>query len=613
MFPGQGSQRKGMGDGLFERYPALVAQADAALGWSLRELCMEDPKGVIGQTRYTQPALFAVSSLSFLAMRDGGARLPDFYAGHSLGEFTALFAAGAFDFATGVALVAKRGELMSHAPRGAMAAVIGLGVDRIREVLDSAGMDGVDLANINSGDQIVISGLYDDIDRCRTVFADVGARFVRLNVSAAFHSRHMREIESQFAVFARELETEGRLYPLTADVMSNRTARPHARNDYLPALVEQITHPVRWHESISWLLAQGEVTAEEIGPGDVLTGLFARIRKAPLPIVADAENMRLPASRADKRRTVFMYSGQGSQYYGMGREVYAKNAAFRDAMDACNAIFRNETGRDMVAELYDDANRWREMNDIVLSHPALYSIGFGLTAAMRDAGIHPDCVLGYSLGEYAASTVAGAISHEDAMRTVVRQALALKSSGVAGGMLSVMAPVEDFERRPEIYRDTVVASINFDGNFVISGGIDALEAASRRLGAEAIAHVRLPVEYPFHSPLIRRLEDAFLGLFEGVTLQASSMPQYSATSGGRIVQPDAAHYWNVTISPVDFRSAVSRIAEERPCRFVDLGPTGALSGFLKHGFGERLEHLTTIDQFGRNMQTVADTVGRLAA
>ncbi|MCC7247779.1 MAG: acyltransferase domain-containing protein, partial [Lysobacter sp.] len=199
VFPGQGSQRKGMGEGLFERYARETAQADEVLGYSLRTLCLEDPDGVLNRTEFTQPALFAVSALSFLAKRDDGAVLPDVYAGHSLGEFNALFAADAFDFATGVALVAKRGELMSKAPRGAMAAVIGPDLTRVCALLDEAGLAEVDIANINSGSQIVISGLYEDIDRCQPVFAEAGARFARLNVSAAFHSRWMRDIQAQFA------------------------------------------------------------------------------------------------------------------------------------------------------------------------------------------------------------------------------------------------------------------------------------------------------------------------------------------------------------------------------------------------------------------------------
>ncbi|MGO1070383.1 ACP S-malonyltransferase [Lysobacter sp. CA199] len=618
VFPGQGSQHKGMGGDLFGRYPELVAQADAVLGYSLRELCLDDPSGVLNRTEYTQPALFAVSALSFLKARDEGAPVAEVFAGHSLGEFAALFAAGAFDFVTGIELVAKRGALMAHAPRGAMAAIIGPDLARVRTILDQAGLEGVDIANINSDSQHVISGLHQDIDRCEGVFAQAGARFVRLNVSAAFHSRYMREVETVYAEFAARLSEAGRLHPLQADVVSNRTARPHARDAWLPRLIEQISHPVNWYESMSWLLAQGEVALREVGPGDVLAGLFVKIRKAPMALDAAApvdEPAAIAPARiaSSKPRTVFMYSGQGSQYYGMGRDLYAKNPAFRDAMDACNAVYREMTARDMIAELYDEANKWREMTDIMLSHPAIFSVGYGLTVAMAEAGIRPHAVLGYSLGEYAASVAAGALSREDAMRVVIRQAGLFKAEASTGGMLTVLAPVEHFQSQPDVYRDTTIGSVNFDGNFVIAGTRAAIDEVARKLDADAIVSMRLPVEYPFHSPLLAPVERAYLGLFDGIAISAPSIAQYSSATGGRLQRIDPPHYWNVTRMPMDFRGAIATIAAEGPCRFVDLGPTGTLSGFIKHGYGDRLEQIATINQFGRNAETVAGAVGKLAA
>jgi malonyl CoA-acyl carrier protein transacylase len=609
VFPGQGSQRKGMGEDLFDRYPQWVAEADAMLGYSLRTLCLEDPDGRLNKTEFTQPALFAVSALSFLARRDDGAALPDVYAGHSLGEFNALFAAGAFDFATGIDLVAKRGELMSKAPRGAMAAVVGLGLGKVRELLGSTGLAAVDIANINSANQIVISGLHEDIERCEPVFKSAGARFARLSVSAAFHSRYMREAEAQFAAFIH-----GRtLHPLRADVISNRTARPHTRDAYLPQLIEQVSHPVNWYESMSCLLSQGDVTMEEIGPGNVLSGLFAKIRKDPMPMTA-TENVAATGPRpTGKPRIVFMYSGQGSQYYGMGRELYATDLSFRDAMDGCNRIYREMIGRDMLAEIYGDANKWREMSDIMLSHPALYSIGYSLTATMRNAGIRPDAVLGYSLGEYVAATVSNAIAHEDAMRLVIHQAELMKSNSAAGGMLSVLAPMAHFHECPDLYRDTVIGSVNFDKNFVISGSTDALDEVVRRLRDASIVSSRLPVEYPFHSPLMDPLEDAFRSTFESVSMSAPMMPQYSPATVGRLSMPDVDHYWRVTREPVDFRSAVEVVVRDGDCRFVDLSPTGTLSGFIKYGFGSRLERMAVMNQFGRNTETVAGVMDQLKA
>lgn len=623
VFPGQGSQHKGMGAGLFERYPELTAQADAVLGYSLRRLCLDDPDGVLDQTQFTQPALFACSALAWLAKREQGAAAPDYYAGHSLGEFNALFAAGGFDFVTGIALVAKRGELMARAPRGAMAAILGLEPAQVARVLATDGLDAIDIANINSATQVVISGAYEDIVRSEPAFVAAGARFVRLKLSAAFHSRHMRGVEREFAAFVAGHE----LRPLSDDVLSNRSARPHPREGYLPQLIEQISHPVRWYESMSWLLAHGEVVCEEVGPGTVLSGLFAKIRKQPMALHAAGSSSVQPAqltaaasapataststSTSTQSRLVFMYSGQGSQYYGMGRELYRNNTAFAAAMDRCNAVYRDASGRDMLAELYDPANSWREMTDITLSHPTLYSIGYSLTAALSEHGLRPDRVLGYSLGEYVAATAAGVISPERALSWVIDQAAMLKARAAGGGMLSVLAPVEHFDQRAELYRDTVVGSINFERNFVISGSNEAVDATARRLAAESIITARLPVEYPFHSPQMAVLEPAFRDLSRGLAFAAPSIGLYSAASGGRLEQADTDHYWRVVREPVDFRRAIGRLAADSDSVFVDLSPTGTLSGFIKHGFGTRLNHISVMNQFGRNVETLADAVARL--
>lgn len=623
VFPGQGSQHKGMGAGLFERFPELVREADEVLGYSIRTLCLDDPDNVLRQTEYTQPALFVVSALSYLARREQGDALPEVYAGHSLGEFNALFAAGAFDFRTGVALVAERGRLMSHAPRGAMAAIIGLDQDKVRALLASSEFKGIDIANINSATQMVISGLYEEIDRCESLFAQAGGRYVRLNVSAAFHSRFMETVETQFA----QTVAKHALLPLSAKVIANCTAQPYPATDYASLLTRQITHPVKWHESMSRLLAQGPVTLEEVGPGDVLTNLFFKIKQAPMKIGDEAAEAAPvsggpapaagPASaeaaeRAAKRRTVFMYSGQGSQYYLMGKELYQQHPAFRRAMDACDALHLSLTGRSMVAELYDDTKRHQEMTDVLLSHPALFSLGYSLTQVLVDAGIEPDGVLGYSLGEYVAATVAGAISLEDAMTLVVRQARLLSEQTRGGGMLTVLTSVEHFERNPDLYAGAALASVNFGRNFVVSGPHAALVAVKDRLDANDVASLLLSVDHAFHSAAVDPIESDFRRLVGGVSRQTPRLPMYSAMRGHAVDSLDEQYFWDIIRRPVDFHGLVDSLSAQNDLRFVDLGPTGTLSGFIKHGFGNRVEHAASINQFGRNMETVSKLLADLA-
>ena len=275
VFPGQGSQHKGMGAGLFQQFPELTAAADAELGYSVERLCLDDPQGQLTETAFTQPALYVVNALSCLnRIREVGQR-PDFVAGHSLGEYNALFAAGAFDFITGLKLVRKRGELMNRATGGGMAAIMGLGVEQIRDVLQRSGFDTVDIANLNTPDQTVISGLQEDIQAVQSVFREAGARlFKPLKVGGAFHSRYMQAARDEFETFLDKSE----FLPLQIPVISNVEAAPYEPGQIQENLCRQVTHSVRWTESVRYLLEQPNPEFEEIGPGNVLAGLIRKIK-----------------------------------------------------------------------------------------------------------------------------------------------------------------------------------------------------------------------------------------------------------------------------------------------------------------------------------------------
>ncbi len=277
LFPGQGSQSKGMGADLFDRYADWTTQADAVLGYSIRELCVDDPRGELGLTQFTQPALYTVNALTYRARQDGGASAPDFVAGHSLGEYNALQAAGVFDFATGLRMVQRRGDMMGKVTGGGMAAVIGLEPIRIQEVLSSteAGRR-IDVANFNSYDQTVIAGPKDDLAIVKEQFEAAGVRaYIPLNVSAPFHSRYMRDAQATFAAFLKDIDFNAPAIP----VISNVSGKPYEGDLVRQTLSEQIGNSVRWLESMVFLLDQAEPEFEEVGPGSVLTKLLAQIKK----------------------------------------------------------------------------------------------------------------------------------------------------------------------------------------------------------------------------------------------------------------------------------------------------------------------------------------------
>jgi malonyl CoA-acyl carrier protein transacylase len=275
MFPGQGSQSPGMGAGLFERYPDLVTEADAILGYSIKELCLRNPGDMLNRTDYTQPALYIVDVLSCLAKVEDEKMRPDFVIGHSLGEYAALYAAGAFDFATGLKLVRKRGALMNEATGGGMAAILGMDGDAVAAALAGLGADSIDVANFNSPGQTVISGLKADIEAFAPQLKEKGAkRVIILPVSGAFHSRYMKPAAEEFETFLAGFSFGS----LNVTCIANCSAQPYTDDSIAPNLVKQIYSSVRWIDTVKGLREKGAVAFVEVGPGTVLSGLVRQIK-----------------------------------------------------------------------------------------------------------------------------------------------------------------------------------------------------------------------------------------------------------------------------------------------------------------------------------------------
>jgi malonyl CoA-acyl carrier protein transacylase len=282
VFPGQGSQKRGMGQGLFDEvreYTAVEKSVDAILGYSLRKLCLEDPDSRLKETQFTQPSLYVVNALHcYKALSQGTS--PAYFTGHSLGEYNALLAAGVFDFLTGLRLVKKRGELMSQAKNGAMGAVIGLGVSVIAKVMKENGLASLDVANYNSPSQTVVSGPVEDIRRAGPLFEKGGARmYVPLQVSAAFHSRYMADAAKAFADFLAPMSFAAPKIPVVANVTAQLYPADNASESVKSLLVNQIAHSVQWTTSIRFLISQGVTQFSEMGPGNVLTRSVQQIQQ----------------------------------------------------------------------------------------------------------------------------------------------------------------------------------------------------------------------------------------------------------------------------------------------------------------------------------------------
>ncbi len=274
MFPGQGSQFKGMGEDLFKEFPETVVAASAVLGYDVADICLNNINNLLNQTNYTQPAMFLVNYLYYQKYLKENI-MPVYILGHSLGEFNALNAAGVFDFETGLRIVQKRGELMFSIGGTGMAAVIGSDYKEIKQILNSHFSD-IDIANVNTPSQMVISGPLESLEKAADFFEEEGLVFIPLKVSGAFHSRYMNPIKEKFHSFIKEMK----LNKCTVPVISNYTAAPYPEEmeGIIKNMVNQIDSRVKWMQSVEYVLYQGDYNFMEVGPGEVLSNVLKKIR-----------------------------------------------------------------------------------------------------------------------------------------------------------------------------------------------------------------------------------------------------------------------------------------------------------------------------------------------
>jgi len=284
LFPGQGSQAVGMGKELAGHYPVArrtFEEADGALGYKLSELCFEGPEEKLRLTEITQPAILTASVAVWRVLQERGLQ-PDFVAGHSLGEYSAHVAAGTLTFADAVRTVRNRGKYMQEAVpvgQGAMAAILGMTLDQVGEILKEAAQGEVcQAANINSPEQIVISGHAGAVNRAMKLASARGAKkAVSLPVSAPFHCSLMQPAQDRLARDLRALSFQDPLCPVVSNVDAAVVDSADAACD---ALIRQVTGTVRWEPSVRLLINNGASLFIEVGPGKVLWGLMRQIDRS---------------------------------------------------------------------------------------------------------------------------------------------------------------------------------------------------------------------------------------------------------------------------------------------------------------------------------------------
>ncbi len=295
IFPGQGSQSSGMGKELYENYSSakeVFDKADEIAGKSISKLCFAGSEEDLKQTVNSQPAILTTSIAAYEVLKQETGIAPDFAAGHSLGEYSALYAAGVMAIDEIVKLVQKRAELMNNAPAGSMTAILGLdenGIEKLTRQASPAGI--ICAANYNTPEQTVISGETEAVEKANELASQMGAkRVIPLAVSGAFHSPLMKPVSEEFSRYVSETSISNAQIP----VITNVDARPTENKDDFPAkMAKQIYSSVLWTQSVNYMLEQGVDTFIEIGPGKVLSGMIKKIsRSASVYNVCDVASLQ---------------------------------------------------------------------------------------------------------------------------------------------------------------------------------------------------------------------------------------------------------------------------------------------------------------------------------
>jgi bacillaene synthase trans-acting acyltransferase len=281
--------------------------------------------------------------------------------------------------------------------------------------------------------------------------------------------------------------------------------------------------------------------------------------------------------------TVFMFSGQGSQYFQMGKELFETDNTFRNWMRTLDEMARSLLGQSILDTLYWDGHGKADRFDrTTLTHPAIFMVQYSLAQSLIHSGVKPDLVLGVSLGSFAAATVAGFIDVGDAMAAVASQAVAIEKYCEPGGMVAVLADSALFSTE-FLTGLCELVSVNLPSHFVVSAKQAALLEIEANLKARNISYQRIPVCFAFHSQWIDRAKAAFLPSMASISCRRGQLPLVCCDQMATLSDLPAEYFWNVVRRPIRFRETTEQLERRGAYRYIDVGPAGTLATFLKYG------------------------------
>lgn len=304
---------------------------------------------------------------------------------------------------------------------------------------------------------------------------------------------------------------------------------------------------------------------------------------------------------------VFMFPGQGSQYYHMGKELYKNHARFKLWMDYCNEIVRPLIHTSLIDVLYSDQNqKYQPFDRILYTNPALICIEYSLARILMEMNVRPDFVLGYSLGEITAAIISGVLSLEEGLQFAVDTAKLIEKETPSARMLAILESADRMTQFPDLFQYCWLIGNNCPKHFVVSSLAEHIPIIQEGLNQKKWLFQKLPVNYGFHTKLMDTVEEEFRQLVRKINLSPIRIPIISSLKSKKIEEPSETYFWEIFRFPVAFKRTIGSMLQKDDYIFIDTGPSGSLATFVKYLLPSNSNslHFELMNQYGMNLNAI---------
>ncbi|MCX7923142.1 MAG: acyltransferase domain-containing protein [Clostridia bacterium] len=311
---------------------------------------------------------------------------------------------------------------------------------------------------------------------------------------------------------------------------------------------------------------------------------------------------------------VFLFSGQGSQFFQMAKDLFDHNETFREWMIKLDNIVYEISSRSMLAYIYDKTkNRGDRCDNIKYTHPAIFMVEYSLAMVIIENGIYPDLVIGSSLGEFTSIALSGVLSVRDTLECLLKQVECIETNCQRGRMTAVLHSAKLYEKTPILYENSELVGVNYDEHFVISGKDESLKLIAGYLKERSILFQELPVQYGFHSSLIEPAAKLYLEFLKKKEYKSPCIPIVSCLSGNMVSEISSDYLWNVVRMPILFKQAINQLEYLHSNIYLDLGPGSTLTNFIKRNLevnskSQCIPVITVYNQDLKNLEQVKKTL-----